>query len=111
QDASRGRLRRSSDPGARVRELLLVGLASPARRMAGARAVPPRALHARGAGGAAERRIRAVRRRLADVHRDALRPARGAHDRLTAARGALALAARGLRADDPPDADDQPEGG
>ena len=45
------------------------------------RGVPPRALRARGAGGAAEGRLRALRRRLAHVHRHALRPAGGAHDR------------------------------
>ena len=62
-------------------------------------------------GRAAEGRLRPVRRRLAHVHRDALRPARGADDRDAAARRALALAARRLRAEDPPDADDQPQGG
>ena len=39
--------------------------------------VPPRALRARGAGEAAEGRLRPVRRRPADLHRHALRPARG----------------------------------
>ena len=64
-----------------------------------------------GAGRAGQGRLRAVRRRLAHVHRDALRPARGSDDRLAPADGALALAAGRLRAGDPPDADDQPEGG
>ena len=95
-------------PGARVRQLLLVGLAPPARRVARAGGVPPGALHAGGQGGAREGRLRAVRRRLADLHRDALRPARGADDRDGAAGRARARAAGRLQADDPPDADDQP---
>ena len=40
--------------------------------------VPPRALHARRRARRSQGRLRALRRRLADVHRDALRPARGA---------------------------------
>ena len=43
--------------------------------------VPAGALRAGGAGGAAEGRLRPVRRRAADLHRDALRPARGERDR------------------------------
>src|SRR5271165_4589756 len=49
----------------------------------------------------------ALRRRLPDVHRDALRPARGEDDRGADRQPLLALAARGLHAADPPDADDQ----
>ena len=44
-------------------------------------AFPARPLHAGGEGGAAEGRLRAVRRRLAHLHRDALRPAGDQDDR------------------------------
>ena len=48
--------------------------------------------------GAAEGRLRALRRRLAHVHRHALRPARGAHDRHADPLALHALAARRLPA-------------
>ena len=60
--------------------------------------VPPRALHARGQGRPAQGRLRPLRRRLAHVHRHALRPARDPHDRHAAARPLHALAARRLPA-------------
>ena len=44
-------------------------------------ALPAGALRAGGEGGAAEGRLRAVRRRIAHLHRDALRAARGEGDR------------------------------
>ena len=61
--------------------------------------------------GAAEGRLRPVRRRLAHVHRDALRPARGPRDRRAAAARFRSSCRPDYRADDPPDADDQPQGG
>ena len=81
-------------PGARVRQLLLLGLPPPARRVPRPRGVPPRALHARGQGRAAQGRLRPLRRRLAHVHRHALRPARGPRDRHAHPLPLHALAAR-----------------
>ena len=63
-------------PAGRARQLLLVGLAPAARRLGGPARVPARALPARRAREDPARRLRAVRRRLADLPRDALRPAR-----------------------------------
>ena len=73
--------------------------------------VPPRALHRGGARRASEGRLRSVRRRLAHVHRHALRPARGPDDR-RGHPGALFARARRARAPavDPPDADALAEG-
>ena len=69
-------------------------------------ALPARALRARGAGGAAQGRLRPVRRRLAHLHRDALRAARGEGDRADDPAALPAGAGRaGPRAVDPPDAD------
>ena len=75
------RAARRARPGRRARELLLVGEPSPRRGLPRAVRVPARALPPGCAGGAAEGRLRAVRRRLAHLHRDALRPARGEDDR------------------------------
>ena len=61
--------------------------------------------------GAPEGRVHPLRRRLADVHRDALRAARGPDDRDADPEPLRAGAAGGLRARDPPDADDQPARG
>ncbi len=105
------RVRRRDGARAGIRQLLLLGLPPPSRRVCRTRGLPPRAVHGRGQGGAAQGRLRAVRRRLADVHRDALRPARGACDRIAAARPLLAGAARHVPAEDSPDADDQPARG
>ena len=68
-------------PAGRARQLLLLRLAPAARRLGGPARLPARALHARAARRAAEGRVRAVRRRLAPVHRHALRPARDQGDR------------------------------
>ena len=69
-------------------------------------AVPPRALHRGGTRRASEGRVRAVRRRLAHLHRHALRAARGEDDR-DGHPGALPAGAgrAGAPAVDPPDAD------
>ena len=64
------------DRRGRAGQLLLVGLAPAARRVGGAARVPPRALRTRGARADPAGRLRPVRRRLADLPRDALRPAR-----------------------------------
>ena len=56
--------------------------------------LPPRALRARGQGRATQGRLRSLRRRLAHVHRDALRPARDPHDRDAPALTFYALPAR-----------------
>ena len=64
-------------PAGRLRQLLLLGQPPAARGLPRARGVHPRALHPRAQGGAAARRLRPVRRRLADLHRQALRPDRG----------------------------------
>ena len=68
-------------PPGRAGELLLVRLAPARRRLGGPARLPPRALHARAARSAAEGRVRPLRRRLAPVHRHALRPARDQGDR------------------------------
>src|SRR5687768_4141263 len=72
---------RRARAGRRARELLVVGEPPPSRGVPGAVPVPPGPLHAGGPGRAAEGRLRAVRRRLPHLHRDALRTARGADDR------------------------------
>src|SRR5207245_1793087 len=91
-----------------VRELLLVGLAPPPRRVRVTRGVPPAAVHPGGPRRDAEGRLRAVRWWLAHVYRDALRAARGAYDRLADPGPVLDIAAARLPPCDPPDADDQP---
>ncbi len=96
-------------PGQGVRQLLLVGLAPPPRRVRERVRVPARAFHPRGEGCPSEGRLRAVRRRVANMHRDALRPARGAGDRVADTRALHALGTGALPHADPPDADDQPD--
>ena len=71
-------------PGGRARAVLLVGEPPPAGRVARAGGVPPAALQRGEQGEAAARRLRAVRRRLAHLHRDALRPGRDRDDRARA---------------------------
>ncbi len=75
----RPRLRIQRPPGRprRLRQLLLLGQPPPARGLSRARGLHPRALQPRAQGGAAARRLRALRRRPADLHRQALRPDRG----------------------------------
>src|SRR5205807_10153137 len=79
------RVRGPAGPGAGVRVLQLVGLTPSARGLPRARAVSPGAILPRAQGGAAEGSLRAVRGRLADLHRDAVRPARDQGDRARAA--------------------------
>ena len=67
--------------GGRVRQLQLVGEPPAAGRVADAGGVRARALRAGGEGAAAQGRLRPVRRRLAHVHRHALRPAGDQDDR------------------------------
>ena len=99
------RAARRARPGRRARQLLLVGEPPPLRGLPAALAVPARALHSGRARQAAEGRLRPVRRRLAHVHRHALRPARDQGDR---DRRAAPLLGRARRADaaavDSPDA-------
>ena len=73
--AGRRGLRCGGRAGARwqLRELLLVGEPPAARRVPRAGGLRIRAVRARGQGRAAQGRLRALRRRLADVHRHALR--------------------------------------
>ena len=68
-------------PARRTRPLLLVGQPSSAGRVARAGGVPPAAVHRGEQGQAAAGRLRAVRRRLAHVHRDAVRPGGAGRDR------------------------------
>jgi cytochrome P450 len=56
-----------------------------------------------------EGRLRPLRRRLADVHRDALRPRRGRRHRRGDPRALPPRAPAGLSARDPPDADHRPQ--
>ena len=103
----RGRLRvrRPPDPRGRPRQLLLLGQPPAAGGLRRPRRLPPRALRARGAGEAAEGRLRPVRRRAADLHRHALRPARGEGDREPDPEPVPARARAWLGAADPADAD------
>ena len=64
-------------PARRLRQLLLLGQPPHPRGLPRARGLHPRALHPRAQGGAAARRLRPLRRRPADLHRQALRPDRG----------------------------------
>ena len=75
------RVRRPPRRRGRAGQLLVVGVAPAARRVGGAARVPPRALRPRGAQAHPQGRLRPVRRRLADLPRDALRPARDQGDR------------------------------
>ena len=68
-------------PGGRAGQLLLVGQPPPARRVARARRLPTRALRPGQPRADRQGRLRPVRRRLAHVHRDALRPGRGGRHR------------------------------
>src|SRR4051812_45929491 len=102
----RVRARRRAGARRRVRQLLLVGQPPPAARVPRSLALSPRSVHTRGARRAAEGRLRAVRWRLADLHRHAIRADGGQAD------GALhprPLPARAGRPEphpvDPPDAD------
>ena len=68
-------------PRRRAGQLLLVGQPPPARRVARARCLPSRALRPRQPRADPQGRLRPLRRRLAHVHRDALRPGRGGRHR------------------------------
>ena len=65
----------------RAGQLLLVGQPPPARRVARARRLPARALRPGQPRADPQGRLRPLRRRLAHVHRDALRPGRGGRHR------------------------------
>ena len=81
----------------RARQLLLVGEPPPPRRVRRSpERVPPAALHAERKARRAEGRLRPVRRRLAHVHRDALRPGRDRDHRARDPRALPARAAPGL---------------
>ena len=73
----RVRVRRLDRPPRRLRQLQLLGQPPHPRGLPRARGLHPRALHPRAQGGAAARRLRPLRRRPADLHRQALRPDRG----------------------------------
>src|SRR5437764_10423240 len=84
-----------------------MGLTPPSARVFRAQRVPPYAVHARGTGCAAQGRVRPVWRRVADLHRDALRAARGEGDRRRPGEPVRVRAPARLRAASPPDADDR----
>ncbi len=86
-------------------ELLLVGEPPDPRVLPRARGLPARALREGAQGGAAPRRLRPLRRRQADLHRQALRPDRGEAGRDDAAPAAAPRPAAGPHDDRPPDAD------
>ncbi len=105
------RVRRPHRPRASIRQLLLLGQPPPARRVRRPRGVPPGPFHARGPCRSAQGRLRPLRRRLAHVHRHALRPARGPYDRHDHPLALHALTRRRLPDEHPPDAHHQPQGG
>ena len=89
----------------RLRQLLLLGQPPHPRGLPRARGLHPRALHPRAQGGAAARRLRPLRRRPADLHRQALRPDRGEAGGDDAAAAAAPRRAAGPHDDGAPDAD------
>ncbi len=92
----------------RARELQLLGQPPAPRRVDRPRGVPAGAVHARGEGGAAQGRLRAVRRRLAHLHRHALRRDGDPGDRHDGAPAPPPGAGPGAHDDDPPDAHAEP---
>ena len=78
----------------RAGQLLLVGQPPPARRVARARRLPPRALRPGQPRADPQGRLRPVRRRLAHVHRDALRPGRDRRHRRARSSSASASSSR-----------------
>ena len=97
-------------PKGRLLRLLLVGEPPHPRGVPRARGLHPRALHPRAQGGASARSLRAVRRRAADLHRQALRPDRGEAGRDDAPPAGPPRRAAGPHRDRAPDADPLPEG-
>ena len=86
-------------PGRGARRVLLVGEPPPARTCGPSRTeFRPERFSEENKAKLPLRRLRAVRRRLAHVHRDALRPGGGRDDRARDPRALPARAAAGLRA-------------
>ena len=109
QGDGRLRVRRPHRPRGRVRQLRVLGHPPPARGLGRAVRLPPRALRARGAQADPQGRLRPVRRRLADLHRDALRPAGDPHDGPPHPPRLPPRAARRPPHEDPPDAHHRPD--
>ena len=101
----RVRVRRLHRAQGRLRQLLLLGQPPHPRGLPRPRGLRPRALHPRAQGGAAARRLRPLRRRLADLHRQALRPDRGEAGGDDAAAAPAPRRPARPHDDDPPDAD------
>jgi hypothetical protein len=97
----------SDGAGWRVRELQVVGLAPSPARVPRTRAVPSGTVRAGREGDAAEGRLRAIRRRFPDLHRDALRPAGSESDRYCASAALHVRTGGGLPAANPADAHDR----
>ena len=108
---ARVRVRRPHGARGRLPQLLLLGQPPHPRGLPRARGVHARALHAGAQGGAAARRLRALRRRQADLHRQALRPDRGEAGGDDAAAEAAPRPAARPHDDGAPDADPLPQGG
>ncbi len=105
------RARRPPHTRRRPRQLQLVGKPPDPRRLPGARGLRPEPLLAREPREAGQGRLHPLRRRLAHVHRDALRAARDQGDRLGRPAPLPARARGGLRDALPPGADAQPTSG
>ncbi len=102
---ARLRVRRLQRPPRRLRQLLLLGQPPHPRGLPRPGGLHPRALHPRAQGGAAARRLRPLRRRPADLHRQALRPDRGEAGGDDAAAAAAPRRDAGPHDDGAPDAD------